>query len=232
MRIAEYFLLFMLLIATCTAGKGGKGKGGKKCNEGKRGRRRLAKGNDDDERDTFDSGFYIAYVGPEEKFDESNFEAIAFLQDSIRDTYNGQIGCEGGIFAESVELTNQTLLSVVDSRERRRLQGKFGLTYSLLTFLTVKGSCANTCPNGNRIVGNDAARRLRRRLQSEAIDNFNTEIVVVLNTNEDFANVEYALISDYLPDILSESEDFLSDFNEFDTSQIVVSNSDDPYSTP
>lgn len=238
MRVAKFFLPFMLLTATAEAmggKKGGKKGGGKKCGK----KKSKAKGGvgGGNEGEAFDSGFYIAYVGPEEKFNVNNFDAIGFLQNSVQDTYNTEIGCDAEIFAGSVELKNQTLLSVVDSGERRRLQRQFGLTFSLLNFYTVKGTCGRTCPQGNRLVGNDAGRRHLRRLpESDGVDNFNLQIVTVLNQREEFSAINEASITNDSPPTheMSESEDFRSDFEflsgEPETSNIVVvSNSDDPY---
>lgn len=236
MRVAKFFLPFMLLTTTAQAMKKGGKKGGKKGCGKKKSKAEGGVGGGN-EGETFDSGFYIAYVGPEEKFNVMNSGAIDFLQNSVQNTYNAEIGCDADIFVGSVELKNQTLLSVVDSGERRRLQRQFGLTFSLLNFYSATGRCGRTCPQGNRIVSNDAGRRhLLRSLESNGVENFNLQIVTALNQREEFSEINEASITNDLPPTheMDESEDFRSDFDflsgEPETSNIVVvSNSDDPY---
>jgi len=181
----------------------------------------------------FESGFYIAYVGPESKFNTSNLGAITYLQNAVRETYNGQIGCDAGLEATVVELTNQTMSTIIDSGNRRLATNKYGFTFSLLNFYKVTGKC-RTC-SSNPLLVNDAGRRklaagVLRRLQTSGggVAGFNSEIVVSLVQRAEFADITNASISSGKPPNVEddESEDFLLDLAFLET--VVTSPSNTP----
>ena len=57
--------------------------------------------------DTFVANFVIAYKGPITLFDESNFEAMTFLENSIREIYNDELGPERGVELDSIAFKRQ-----------------------------------------------------------------------------------------------------------------------------
>ncbi|KAI2497509.1 hypothetical protein MHU86_17011 [Fragilaria crotonensis] len=217
-------------------GKGGGKKGGKKsygCDDHSGShdvlrRRRLNKGEtNEDPADeclsSFEADFAISYAGPTAVFDESNEDAIAFLQDTIRDVYNEEIKPETGLELDDVQLESQKLACSAssssgksssedhssgddddDDYNYRRLQ----IRYSLLNTYSTTGRCRN-CFRRTSILRNDAARRRflfsrDRRLQSasaDAISRFNDKLAQLLSESEfsTFSKVTMASISDEPP---------------------------------
>lgn len=153
-----------------------------------KGHKRDKERNDDTE--TFESTFYIAYTGPEEKFDVNDVDAVAFLQNSIRDTYNSDIGCDTttNLVLNSVILNDQSLTI---TRGNNRELATYGLRYSLLNSYIATGRCKN-CGGSATLLKNDAARRAlekhfrRRDLQASAIASFNDNLVTTLTSQQDF----------------------------------------------
>mmetsp|Transcript_495 Transcript_495/g.816 ORF Transcript_495/g.816 Transcript_495/m.816 type:complete len:251 (-) Transcript_495:113-865(-) len=228
MKIA-IFLLVLLLNVSSSAGKGDKkadekteekpsicGRGNQKSNRRRRRSLRKDKTAEEDSEggfEDFESGFFIAYTGPEKRFNVADIPAIEFLQSSIRDVYNEEIGCENELFVDDVILFNQTMTTL---KTGRQLQSPFGLTFSLVNYYKIKGYCFN-CGEAPTLA-NDAFRRnlarvfRRRRLdesEESGVDRFNGEIVLTLTTQEEFRVVETASLSDDQPEGLDVSEDYL-----------------------
>ena len=118
----------------------------------------LSKSNSDEEDDeyAFDSGFYIAYNGPNVGFEGLN---IATVEGIVMNTYNELIGCDAQVIIGETVILNQTVPS---ADTRRRLQRGFGLSFSLLNFYSVRGSCRG-CRNSLAFF-DDGFRRGRRGL--------------------------------------------------------------------
>ena len=220
------FISACLAIAAVDAGKGkgigkgmgmgkGKGKGGKK--HGSRSRDVYDSGQNggDDATHTgklcreFETSFVITYSGPQEVFDESNPEAIAFLEESIRDVYNAEVTHHSQKVLDSVTLEGQSLAEE-SSGNNRRLQSSAGLRYKLLNVYSAKGRCRN-CRRNSNLLKNDAVRKLGEGLsrgrelhqsQGSGISRFNFFLVERL-TNQDefdtFLSITEASISNSVP---------------------------------
>lgn len=237
MRVSTFLLVSLLSISNVT-GKGEKGADNRRLRRSLK-KEKSQKGDrssgspdaDDDDLQEFESGFFISYTGLEERFDVANTDAVEFLQDSIRDVYNQEIGADTDVFVNEVILFNQTLATI---QTGRRLQfGGFGLTFSVVSFYTVKGDC-RSCGRTPRMV-NDAARRklgrvLRKRsLQESGVDRFNSKIVDTLTTREEFQTIETASLSNEEPPPgLEYSEDYIETLDEItvraNDSRDVISN--------
>ena len=179
--------------------------------------------------ETFVSTFYITYVGPEVKFDATNDDAIQFLQNSIRDTYNGEIGCDSDLILDDVQLGQQTLTVVETGGGRNRELGSIGLAYSLINKYTATGRCKN-CGGQARLVTNDAVkrklqshiRRHRRQVKTTTSDDsltrFATNLVTALTDQTDFESfqtIQGASLTDDQPANWENTAepDFMEDFN-------------------
>jgi hypothetical protein len=179
--------------------------------------------------ETFVSTFYITYAGPEDKFDATNGDAIQFLQNSIRDTYNAEIGCDSDLILDDVQLGQQTL-TVVETGGGNRKLGSIGLAYSLINKYTATGRCKN-CGGQARLVTNDAVKRklqshIRRHRQVQQtttgsdnpLTQFNANLVTALTDQTDFESfrtIQGASLTDDQPANWENAAepDFMEDFN-------------------
>ncbi|KAI2497508.1 hypothetical protein MHU86_17010 [Fragilaria crotonensis] len=161
----------------------------------------------------FESTFVIVYSGPQEVFDESNPDAIIFLQETIRDVYNTEVSHHSERVLDTVTLQEQSLM-LETAGNTRELQSSIGLRYRLLNVYSASGRCRN-CRRNSNLLNNDAARNLgsgryrRRELhvsQGTGISRFNFFLVERLtsqNEFETFLSITDASISDSVPSTLT-----------------------------
>lgn len=143
-----------------------------------------------DDTEAFTTTFHIAYTGPERKFNKNNVGAIAFLQNSIRDTYNSEIVCDTmDLVLDSVNLNEQSFTVI---KNRNRELATTGLRYSLINTYSATGRC-KACRGTAKLLKNDAARRKLeshfryRYLQEDAIASFNDNLLTTLTNQQDYA---------------------------------------------
>jgi hypothetical protein len=161
----------------------------------------------------FESTFVIVYSGPQEVFDESNPEAIIFLQETIRDVYNSEVSHHSERVLDTVTLLEQSLL-LETAGDNRELQSSFSLRYRLLNVYSASGRCRN-CRRNSNLLNNDAARNLqsgryrRRQLhvsQGTGISRFNFFLVERLTSQNEFdtfLSITDASISNSVPSSLT-----------------------------